>query len=169
MNFSPADIRVMVRVITRRTGDPIHDEDLLQEASLRAITAFRNRRDIRYPRAFLMKVVQNTVSDYWRRQRLARDSRPPEAERISAPSFEDDLDHRRQLHMLREALGRLSPGKRATLNLFYMEDRPVAEIARLQRKSVSAVKMDLMRSRRQLFGLFSSLAKNSKNSVRPKE
>src|SRR5262245_44829361 len=132
MNFSPADIRVMVRVVTQRTGDPVHDEDLLQEVSLRAISAFRNRHDIRHPRAFLMKVVQNTVSDYWRRRRMARDAPAIITETFSAPTFEDDLDRRRLIRLLREALERLDAGKRATIDLFYIQSRPVAEIARLQ-------------------------------------
>jgi RNA polymerase sigma factor (sigma-70 family) len=162
MNFSPADIRVMVRVVTQRTGAPVHDEDLLQEVSLRAIAAFRNRCDIRHPRAFLMKVVENTVSDYWRRRRLARDAQSVSFEQTPAlPAFEDELDRQRRLLLRREAMTRLDAGKRATLHLFYIEGRPVAEIAQLQRKTVSAVKMDLLRSRRRLFGLVSALAKSA--------
>jgi RNA polymerase sigma-70 factor (ECF subfamily) len=159
MNFSPADIRLIIRVITRRTGDPIHDEDLLQEASLRAITAFRNRRDIRHPRAFLKKVVENTVSDYWRRRRLARDLPALSQEQAAAPAFEETLDRQRQIRLLRDALARLDAGRRATLDLFYVESRSVAEIARIQSKSVSAVKMDLMRSRRRLLSLVRALSK----------
>jgi DNA-directed RNA polymerase specialized sigma24 family protein len=42
-----------------------------------------------------------------------------------------------------------------TLDLFYVEERSVAEIAGLQNKSISAVKMDLLRARRTLARLMS--------------
>jgi RNA polymerase sigma-70 factor (ECF subfamily) len=162
MNFTAADIRVMIRVVTRRTGEPVHDEDLVQEASLRAIEAFRNRTDIRHPRAFLMKVVENTVSDYWRRRRIVHEISALNSNRlIEAPAFEDDLDRRRQIRLLRHALTRLDAGKRATIDLFYVEDRPLAEIAKLQQKSISAVKMDLLRSRRRLERWVRALEKRS--------
>ncbi|HEX4998790.1 MAG TPA: sigma-70 family RNA polymerase sigma factor [Terriglobia bacterium] len=164
MNFTPADIRILVRVITRRTGTPVHDEDLIQDASLRVVEAFHNRDDIRHPRAFLKKVVQNTISDHWRKRRLEVKLGGVEIEGYDTPSLEDDLDRRRQLHLLRRALARLDDGKRATIDLFYIQDRTVAEIARLQGKSVSAVKMDLLRSRRRLLGIVRSLAKRSSRS-----
>jgi predicted DNA-binding protein YlxM (UPF0122 family) len=40
--------------------------------------------------------------------------------------------------------------KRTQLELFYINDRSIAEIAALQRRSPSAVKMALVRSRRLL-------------------
>ena len=67
MDFSLTDIRVMVRAATQKTGAPLHDDDLEQEASLRAVEAFR-RRDVKHPRAFLMKIIHDTVSDHWRRR-----------------------------------------------------------------------------------------------------
>jgi len=63
----------------------------------------------------------------------------------------------RRLALLRAGMAQLDPRKRTTLDLFYIEERPVSEIARLQKKSVSAVKMELLRARRLLAGILRDL------------
>ena len=153
MEFNPADIRVMVRVAARR-----NDEDLEQEASLRAIEAFRRNADVRFPRAFLMKIVHDTVIDHWRRRRLHEDIDGVDDKRLSEQcTIEEDLDRRRRHDALRQAMAALDAGKRATIDLYYSEDRSIGEIARLQHRSHSAVKMDLLRSRRTLSRIVASL------------
>ena len=64
----------------------------------------------------------------------------------------------RRVTLLRRGLAQLDAGKRTTLDLFYVEECPVAEIARLQKKSVSAVKMELLRARRLLAKIVRGLA-----------
>jgi RNA polymerase sigma-70 factor (ECF subfamily) len=160
MNFSPADIRAIVRMVTRRTGAPVHDEDLEQEAALRAVEAFRRTPDIRHPRAFLTKVVSDTVRDHWRRRRSTEDLDAINESRFAeSPRFEDDLDRRRRLDLLRRAVATLDAGKRSTLKMFYSEERSVGEIAALRGKSPSAVKMELLRARRALSGIVDALAR----------
>jgi RNA polymerase sigma factor (sigma-70 family) len=151
MNISPAEIRALVRIETQRTGLPLHDEDLAQDAAVKAIEAFQRQFEVRYPRALLRKIVGDTVRDHWRRRR------PPEnlddvQESLCAPlpSFEEELDQQRRVDLLRRGLAELDDAKRRTLGMFYEEDCRVAEIARRQEKSVSAVKMELLRTRREL-------------------
>ena len=72
MNIDPCEIRLLVRIATQRTGRPLHDEDLEQDATLKAVEAFRKQFDVRYPRAFLRKIVGDTVRDHWRRRRRWR-------------------------------------------------------------------------------------------------
>ena len=59
----------------------------------------------------------------------------------------------------------LDAGKRTTLDLYYVEECPVSEIARLQKKSVSAVKMDLLRGRRLLAKIVRSLGNGNGNGT----
>ena len=71
--------------------------------------------------------------------------------RLAEPcTVEVDLDRRRQREALQKAIAALDPRKRSTIQLFYSENRSIAEIARLQNKSQSAVKMNLLRARREL-------------------
>ena len=158
MYIDPCEIRLLVRIATQRTGRPLHDEDLEQDATLKAVEAFRKQFEVRHPRAFLRKIVCDTVRDHWRRRRRAEDlNQIDEAHFAESPRFEEQLDMQRRLVLLRAGLDQLDAGKRTTLDLFYIEERPVSEIARLQKKSISAVKMELLRSRRLLAGILEAM------------
>jgi RNA polymerase sigma factor (sigma-70 family) len=158
MNIDPCEIRLLVLSATRRTGRPLHDEDLEQDATLKAVEAFRKQFEVRHPRAFLRKIVCDTVRDHWRRRRPAEELNAIDETYFSeSPRFEERLDLERRLALLRAGLAQLDANKRTTLDLFYVEERPVSEIARMQKKSVSAVKMELLRARRRLAGILRDL------------
>jgi RNA polymerase sigma-70 factor, ECF subfamily len=151
MNIDPCEIRLLVRIATQRTGKPLHDEDLEQDATLKAVEAFRKQFEVRHPHAFLRKIVCDAVRDYWRRRRPAEDLNAiDEARFVESPHLEESLDRQRRLDQLRRGLAQLDAKKRTTLDLYYIEERSIAEIALLQKKSASAVKMELLRSRRLL-------------------
>jgi RNA polymerase sigma factor (sigma-70 family) len=161
MIFNPSDIRTMIHVVTKYTGTPVHDEDLQQEVAVRALEAFHRLTEVTHPRALLMKIVHDTVRDYWRRKKSSEDLGDIDELRFShVPTLESNLDRQRQLELLRDALDRLPPSKRALLDLFYIRDKSIAEIASLQGRSISAVKMDLTRSRRSLARI---MTKNPRN------
>src|SRR5499426_3542961 len=121
MIFNPSDIRTLIHVATKRTGTPVHDEDLEQEVALRALEAFQRLNEVTHPRALLMKIVQDTVRDHWRRKRASEELADIDERFIShVPAFESDLDHERRLELLRSALDRLPAAKRILLELFYI-------------------------------------------------
>ena len=159
MNFSLADIRTMLRVATRRTGLPVRDEDLEQEIALHALCAFRRLGHVSHPRALLMKIVRDKVHDYWRRRHSFEhlDS-VNESLATRSPELEVTIDIRRRLDLLDCALTRMPPHKRILLDLFYEHEISIPEIARLQNKSVSAVKMELRRTRQALARIVRRLA-----------
>jgi RNA polymerase sigma-70 factor (ECF subfamily) len=159
MNLNPVEIRTLIHLATRRTGSPLHDEDLEQDVALHALEALQRLEHVTHPRALLMKIVRDRVRDYWRRRRPLENVDAID-ERFVAhrPEFETDLDCRRRLELLRRALDRLSESKRLVLDLFYLRDHSIQEIAEIQNRSISAVKMDLARSRRSLAQIVRSLA-----------
>src|SRR5678815_688047 len=168
MNIDPIEIRMLVRIATQRTGWPLHDEDLEQDATLKAVEAFRKQFEVRYPRAFLRKIVCDTVRDHWRRRRTSEDLDTVDEKHLAeCPSFEERLDMQRRVSLLRQGLARLDSGKRTTPDLFYVEGRPVSEIARLQKKSVSAVKMELLRARRLLAKIMMGLGRQQRGQGDP--
>jgi RNA polymerase sigma factor (sigma-70 family) len=151
MNFDPVEIRLLIRIATIRTGSALHDEDLAQDITLKAVEAFQKQFEVRYPRALLRKIVCDTVRDHWRRRRPQEDLTAIDERNLAeSPCLEEELDRQRRVELLHRGLARLDSAKRTTLDLFYVEERPVAEIAKLQQRSVSAVKMELLRSRRLL-------------------
>ncbi|HLQ78346.1 MAG TPA: sigma-70 family RNA polymerase sigma factor [Terriglobia bacterium] len=165
MKIDAGEIRVLIRMVTQRTGPPVYDDDLTQDVTLKVMEACRRQCEIRHPRAFLMKVVRDAVHDYWRKRRVVFDiSTVDESRFAELPNFERDLDRRRQAELLHQALLQLESSKRATVELFYSSDYSIAEISRIQGKSESAIKTELMRSRRALAGKLRELA-NKKSPV----
>src|SRR5258706_6110911 len=159
MIFDPSEIRTLIHVATKRTGTPIHDEDLEQDIALQALEAFRRLDEVTHPHALLMKIVNDTVRDYWRRKRSSEDLANIDERFIShVPAFEFTLDQERRLELVRRALHRLPDSKRTLLELFYINECSIPEIAALQGRSVSAVKMELTRSRRCLAKIVRRLA-----------
>jgi RNA polymerase sigma-70 factor (ECF subfamily) len=151
MNIDTVEIRSLIRRVTQRTGTPVYDDDLTQEVTLKVVEACRRQREIRHPRAFLAKIVRDAVHDYWRRRRVVFDiSTIDESRFAELPNFEVDLDRRRQAALLRKALLQMESSKRATLELYYDNDYSISEISLILGKSESAVKTELMRTRRAL-------------------
>jgi RNA polymerase sigma factor (sigma-70 family) len=151
MKINPADIRTLIHIVTRRTGPPLHDEDLEQDVALRALEAVQRLKQIAYPKALLMKIVRDTVHDHWRRRRTSEGLTGID-ERFLAhmPELESEVDRRRLVDLVRRSIEQLPASKRLLIDLFYHQDYSVADIARLQARSLSAVKMDLARCRRML-------------------
>jgi RNA polymerase sigma-70 factor (ECF subfamily) len=151
MNVDPADVQRLIRFATKRTGTAVFDEDLTQEACLRALDASRRVGKVDYPRAFLMKIVLDTVRDHWRRKRPTENLDDLDERFIGfTPALDLLIDRKRKLCRLHRALRQLDPAKRHTIHLFYLEGLPVREIAGFQQRTVSAVKMDLLRGRKKL-------------------
>jgi RNA polymerase sigma factor (sigma-70 family) len=160
MMINLSDIRSVVRFETRRTGSPVHDEDLEQDVALHALEAFRRIGHVTHPLALLRKIAHDTVRDHWRRRHPSEDLEMVDERFVSQrPNFENDLDFRRQVERLHRAMNFLSPGKRAVLDLFYVQDHSIPEIAHLRGKSVSAVKMELLRARQSLARMVRALAR----------
>jgi RNA polymerase sigma-70 factor (ECF subfamily) len=165
MIFDPSDIRTLIHAATRRTGTPLHDEDLEQDVALRALEAFRRLHKVNHPRALLMKIVRDTLRDHWRRKRCSEELSEDD-ERLTAPTppVELRLDLEQQLEVLRLSLGRLPAAKRTLLELFYLRDHSIREIAALQNRSISAVKMELTRSRKSLSRIFRSMSNSRRKA-----
>jgi RNA polymerase sigma-70 factor, ECF subfamily len=144
-------VKGMIVRISLRTGSPVFDEDLEQEALLRIWQALRRTDQIEHPKAFVAKIIKDTLATHWRNRRQFEqiDSIPEHFFSIT-PESEEKIDERRTVLRLCRALARLSPAKRETIELFYFSEYSVPEIARLHRSSASAVKMTLLRAREDL-------------------
>jgi RNA polymerase sigma factor (sigma-70 family) len=168
MIFTPSEIRTLIHMATKRTGTPVHDEDLEQEVALHALEAFHRLNEVTHPRALLMKIVKDAVRDHWRRRRTSEELEGIDERFIAhVPALESSLDQQRRVELLRRALNQLPAPKRTLLELFYINDHTIPEIAALQNRSISAVKMELARSRRSLSRIFNSML-NRRNSCNPR-
>ena len=144
-------IRAVIRYATMRTGLPVLDEDLEQEAMLRVLRATQRIPHIKHPKAFVGKVVGDTVKDFWRKKRrLESPHLIPDQCLSFQQSFESRLDQARSHAELRRCLDRLPSKVRRALELFYIQDCSVREVATALAVSHSAAKMTLLRGRQEL-------------------
>jgi RNA polymerase sigma factor (sigma-70 family) len=144
-------IRAIIRYVTMCTGFPVLDEDLEQDAVLRVLRALRRVAHINHPKAFVEKIVGDTVKDFWRRKRRLENANLIRSEILSnQQSFEDRLDRARRYEELHRCLDRLPSKVRRALELYYLQDCPVREVATALAVSHSAVKMTLLRGRQEL-------------------
>lgn len=151
--LTPNSARAMLRIIGLRTGFPIVDDDLVQEALLRSLRAFSRSECCQYPRALFAKIVRDTVYDHWRSGRKFVSLEDSECELSVSYAFEDSIDRKRTLARVLGALNDLQGEQRELIELCYFQEFSIAEIAERFGKSRSAIKMSLLRGRRRILDL----------------
>ena len=131
----------------------LHDaeraEDVAQETFLRAYEHLDSFRGASAFATWLYRIAYNRAAEYCRRQRsfgrLDERCRAVADEEVSAERYDPETVVR-----MRHALLRLPPDDRALVTLFYEEEFPVAEIARMMNLSQANVKVRLHRIRGRL-------------------
>ena len=115
----------VARTVHHIVGDRARAEELTQDAFLEVLRHWRTVSDYDRPDLWLRRVAirkaQRERHRGWRRTAL---------ERLSAPGTVVDAPPTPAPEVL-EAVRRLAPGQRAVVVLFYLEDRPMAEIAEI--------------------------------------
>ena len=68
-----------------------------------------------------------------------------------------DNDSEEQLQRLSDAIEMLNADERALITLYYMNEKPVAEVASILGLTVSNVKIKLLRARKKLYLIMNDL------------
>lgn len=120
-------------------------EDAVQEAICRAFDKLHTLRQAKFFKTWLTRIVINCCYDILRQQKglYPLDVLPEEPR-------EDDMDTPLDV---RQALQALSENDRLILTLYYLNDLPVKEIAKLLSISEGAAKMRLSSSRKRFRGI----------------
>jgi RNA polymerase sigma-70 factor (ECF subfamily) len=130
----------VVRSMYAFTGDRAAAEDLAQEAFARLFQAWDRISSYERPDAWVRRVAINLALSARRRRRYLRRPEP-----VPGPSTEP-LDVRRAILQL--------PGmQRAVVVLYYLEDRPISDVAQIVGCAESTVRVHLHRARHRLGGL----------------
>ncbi|TPW17186.1 MAG: ECF subfamily RNA polymerase sigma-24 subunit [bacterium] len=128
-------------------------EDIFQDSYLRAFRALDLFRGDSSLTTWMLSIARNTALNRIRRQRTEKTwqssvEEPPEIADPAAASNMRALDIRtRSDRRLLAAMDRLSPAQREAVLLFYVEDHPVEEVARITRRTANTIKSDLRRAR----------------------
>ena len=119
--------------VIRRARDRAEAEDVVSEVFRRALANLRTYEWRGTPfAAWLLRIAANTMSHQWEKQGRESHDPPPE---LAAP--EDDLERRAMLFQL---VGRLPEAQRRVIELRYVEQRSLAEVADALGKTEGAVK-----------------------------
>jgi RNA polymerase sigma factor (sigma-70 family) len=122
----------------------LHDqgaaEEVTQDAFLRLYERWHSVAEVDHPSAWVRRVATRAAV---KRARRARSSPATGPVHVSASDAIPNID------LLRAVAG-LSAQQRAAVALYYLEDRPVAQVADLMGVSASTVKQHLHRARGEL-------------------
>ena len=128
------------RTVISILRNPESAEDVTQEAFLKLLQHWRKVRSLEQPDAWVRRVAIRLAIRHAKREASRRSV---EADTGPRPTPEPDVD-------LDRAVAKLSPMQRAAVVMFYLDDQPVAEIARVLVVSESTVKQHLYRARSRL-------------------
>ena len=121
----------------------LHDqgaaEEVTQDAFLRLYERWHSVAEVDHPSAWVRRVATRAAVKRAKRAKSL----------TTAPEAAGASDQRLDIDLLR-AVVRLPAQQRAAVALYYLEDRPVAEVADLMGVSTSTVKQHLHRAREHL-------------------
>ena len=132
----------VLRTVFVVVNDHGRAEDIVQDAFTKLLQNWRTVSHYERPEAWVRRVAIRIAVRDARRESLRRvleHTRGDEPVQDQVP----DVD-------LARAMRALAPMQRAAVALYYLDDRPVAEIAEALQVSTSTVKQHLMRARRRL-------------------
>ena len=130
------------------SGNICEADDVAQEALMKAYLASRNFEDVAGFSAWLYRIACNTLIDHQRKQTtrgIVIDI--DKADGVAAVSPSDDGFTYQELYC---AIDGLNVSERTAVLLFYMEDRPIKEIAVIMNVTEGTVKGYLSRGREHL-------------------
>lgn len=134
---------LVYRLAFARTRSREGAEDVFQEVFLRLVAKRPQLETEEHEKAWFCRVTINCANSYWRNPFRRRTQPLEDTGELTAPPPEGESE-------LDACLDRLSPELRVVVHLYYYEGYSTPEIAGLLGKKESAVRMRLMRARRQL-------------------
>lgn len=144
----------MRRKVFRLLGYRQDIDDIVQaamEAFLKSRSSFRGEGSIE---GFADAIAANVARTWMRKQRRSVILHEMVARREDWPEFEEtpaeEADRLDKLRRLMEILERIKPEYRIACVLYYLENKPVAEIARMEKTSENAVRLRILRGRRAI-------------------
>lgn len=138
------------RFLLALCGDPAEADDIAQDALVNAYVASGSFRGESRFGTWLFRIAYNIFIDRQRRHKLPTG---PLEEGAGTLAGEDAPDAAFRHEALHRAIRRLPEKERAALLLFYMEDRPVKEVADILGIPASSVRVYLSRGRQHLKAL----------------
>ena len=136
--------------LTRRRDEA---DDVVQETYMRVFATLPGLTPNGRFEGYLARIATNLVLERWRRRRPTADIADAVASALDPEPWQaaaDKEDERRRLAAVWQAIGGLAPERRAAVLLYYAQNQPCNEFARILDVPVGTVKTWLHRSRNQV-------------------
>lgn len=136
------------RLCANKAFGLMQTEDLMQEVILATLEAFDRVQDKEKLLGFMIGTANNIVRNHKRRLKFRgvwEEERFKAIEaKITSPETATDV------HLLLQAMERLSPNEKEAIELFEISGFSIREISEIQQRSEAAVKTGLSRARKNL-------------------
>ena len=147
--------------ITRKVGNPHDGEEILQDTLFAFLEALRDFHGSCTISTFLFSICKYKVIDYYRRKKLHNlvFSQTPYLEELVSPLLnpEEELDAIVLKEKLKQAFARILPMYRLVLELKYIDDQSVWDIARRCAWTLKKTESLLFRARKAFIKAFIAL------------
>ncbi len=151
ITLATAEQESLRRFLLSLCGDPAEADDIAQDALVNAYVASSSFRGSARFSTWLFRIAYNCFIcfiDRLRGRKMQTSSlETPTAQAVPGPDATDGRFRHEDLH---RAIGRLPDKERAALLLFYMEDKPVKEVAAILEIPAGSVRAYLTRGRRHI-------------------
>ncbi|MDD4631522.1 MAG: sigma-70 family RNA polymerase sigma factor [Proteiniphilum sp.] len=139
-----------ITIAYRICGNMQDAEDVVQESYVKA---FRNLRSFRSDSKFstwLYRIVYNTAITHTKSQMWigGREVAMEDASQLADNTLEINMNESERKEIVADVLQKMPTGDALLLTLYYMEDNPVKEIARITGLNEPNVKVKLFRARK---------------------
>ena len=141
----------LLSVVRATHGDLALDDDIVQEAFIRAIRQGAQLREEASLFPWLVRIALRVAIDHRRsRKRETLTDVWPESTEAPDPGPLEQIEASEDAAQVKKALGQLKPYPRELLVLRYFTSFSVAELAEVFHKSEVAIRKDLQRAREQM-------------------
>ena len=148
IRLASAEQESLRRFLLSLCGDAAEADDIAQDALVNAYVASASFRGASRFSTWLFRIAYNCFIDRLRSRKLQ--TSPLDSPAAQAVSETDATDGRFRHEDLHRAIGMLPDKERATLLLFYMEDKPVKEVASILDIPAGSVRAYLTRGRQHV-------------------
>lgn len=142
----------LARYVFRQTGDSDDTADVMQEIWVSVVRKLKSLDD---PAAFgqwIYRIAAARTVDWIRKKKREHTLQKAAAEETALNDSKEaaESNHERKIELLKKGIVSLPHEQRTILTMFYLEERPVSEVAAILNIPVGTVKSRLFQARNQL-------------------
>jgi len=146
------NVNKIYRFVYLKVNSADRAEDITSQVFMKGWEAFQKKGSrIKNPSAFLYQIARNLLVDFYRKRDQA-DIVPADKLQMSDPGqdLEKDAQLNSDIATVKQSLNKLKPDYQNVIIWHYLDDMPIASIAKVMNKSEGAVRVTLHRALKKI-------------------